>query len=140
MDRNGRIDQQKALIVKTLVDAVPNCQAIYLFGTWGTDAERPDSDVDIAVLPDHPLEPVHRWKVAQALASLIGRDVDLVDLLAASSVLRLQVVANGELLHASSQDVAEGFADTVFSSYARLNEERRGILNDVRQRGNIYDK
>jgi predicted nucleotidyltransferase len=126
------------LIIKTLLEAIPGCQAIYCFGSWGTEAERPDSDIDIAVLPLHALAPVHSWELAQKLASLAGRSVDLVDLLRASTVLRMQVVAYGERLYSSDVEGVEQFEDTVFSSYVRLNEERREILADVRQRGSIY--
>ena len=34
----------------------------------------------------------------------------------------------------------EQFEDTTFSSYAKLNEERREILADVQQRRNVYGK
>lgn len=127
-------------LVSTIVDAVPGCQAIYRFGTWGTADERSDSDIDLAVLPPLPLNPVRRWELAQELASLAGRDVDLVDLRQASTVLRLQVVAHGERLHCADDDSVARFEDAVFSSYARLNEERRHILEDVRQRGSVYGK
>lgn len=128
------------LFVKTLLDAVPCCLAIYRFGSWGTVDQRNDSDIDIAILPQPPLGQVSRWKLAQALASLAGRDVDLVDLLCASTVLRMQVVAHGELLYSNGSSEVDQFEDTVFSSYARLNEERREILADVLQRGNIYGR
>lgn len=127
-------------LIKALVEAIPDCQSIYRFGSWGSEAERPDSDIDLAVLPVAPLDPVLRWELAQKLASLAGRDLDLVDLLRASTVLRMQVVAHGERLYSADAGEAEKFEDTVFSSYVRLNEERRGILDDVRQRGNIHGK
>lgn len=127
-------------VVQHLLGALPGCQAIYRFGSWRTEAERPDSDIDLAVLPPERLEPIRRWELAQALASLAGRDVDLVDLLAASTVLRIQIVAHGERLHACDLPAVERFEDMVYSSYARLNEERREILADVRQRGSVYGK
>jgi predicted nucleotidyltransferase len=127
-------------LTDTLREAIPDCQAIYRFGSWGSDAERSDSDIDLAILPVTPLDPVQRWDLAQKLASLARRDVDLVDLLRASTVLRMQVVANGQRLYTADFNVVEQFEDTVFSSYVRLNEERRGILDDVRQRGNIHGK
>jgi len=130
----------KELLVATLRDAVPHCLAIYRFGSWGTDAQRPDSDIDIAILSPQALDSVCRWEVAQTLASLAGRDVDLVDLLRASTVLRMQVLAHGELLYSIGSSEVVQFEDTVFSSYARLNEERREILADVLQRGSIYGK
>lgn len=130
----------KEQLIKTLLAAIPDCRAIYRFGSWGTDTQRPDSDIDLAVLPARPLDSVHRWELAQALASLAGRDVDLVDLARASTVFRMQVVAHGERWHCADTTEVEQFEDMVFSSYARLNEERREILADVRQRGSVYGR
>ena len=128
------------VIVKVLLGSLPDCQAIYRFGSWGTEAQRPDSDIDIAILPARPLEQVQRWELAQTMAVQAGRDVDLVDLLRASTVLRMQVLVHGERLYAPDAVSIERFEDMVFSSYARLNEERSDILADVRQRGSIYGK
>lgn len=130
----------EARIIKILLDVIPDCQAIYRFGTWLTKDERPDSDIDLAVLPSAPLEPVFRWELAQRLAVRAGRDVDLIDLLRASTVLRMQVVAHGQRIYCADLNQVEVFEDFVYSSYARLNEERRCILADVRARGNIYGK
>ena len=127
-------------LVAKLLENIPECRAIYRFGTWGTAAERPDSDLDLAFLPACPTGSVHRWELAQQLARLAGRDVDLVDLLAASTVLRMQVLTNGERLYCSDCTAVESFEDTVFSEYARLNEERREILEDIRLRGTVYGK
>jgi uncharacterized protein len=130
----------KEQLINALLEAIPGCLAIYRFGSWQTEAERGDSDIDLAVLPPEPIDPVRRWELAQALASMAGRDVDLVDLLGASTVLRIQVVARGQRLYCADLHAAEQFEDAVFSAYARLNEERREILADVRKRGNVYGK
>lgn len=127
-------------LVQVLLAAVPDCQAIYRFGSWGTENERPESDLDLAILPDVPLDSLHRWELAQKLAILAGRDVDLVDLLAASTVLRMQVLAQGERLYSADETFVARFEISVLSSYARLNEERREILDDVRRRGTVYGK
>jgi predicted nucleotidyltransferase len=37
-------------IVKAVLTFYPDVEAIYLFGSYGTEDERPDSDVDIALL------------------------------------------------------------------------------------------
>ena len=130
--------QLKESLVATILESLPGCLAVYLFGSWGTEQQRHDSDLDLAVLPPQPLEPMGRWQLAQTLASLARCDVDLVDLLSASTVLRMEVVAHGERLYGAESSEVERFEDTVFSSYARLNEERRDILADVVRRGNIY--
>jgi len=134
-----RMDLKEQLVQK-LLENVSDCRAIYRFGTWGTAAERPDSDLDLAFLPCTPTDTVRRWELAQQLACLVGRDVDLVDLLTASTVLRMQVLANGERLYCSDSAEVESFEDLAFSEYARLNEERREILNDIRQKGSVYGK
>jgi len=126
------------ILVKQLLEELPDCRAIYSFGSWGTSAQKPDSDIDLAVLPATPMNHLRCWELAQSLASLVNRDVDLVDLLSASTVLRLQVVATGERLYSADDYIVELFEDTAFSSYARLNEERREILIDIRARGSVY--
>ncbi len=124
--------------IETICSVVSDCLAIYCFGTWGTKDQRPDSDIDLAVLALSPLDSVACWDLAQQLASMAGRNVDLVDLLKASTVLRMQIVASGERFYCASTNEAEKFEDTVFFSYVRFNEERHLILKDVKKRGNVY--
>ena len=125
-------------LVEKLKTAIPGLLAIYRFGSWDTASARRDSDIDLAVWTRQPLDPVRRWEVAQDLASEAGRDVDLVDLVQASTVMRAQVVAAGERLYCADRDACEAFEDRAFSDYARLNEERRFILDDIRHRGWIH--
>ena len=40
-------------IIGVVFKHYPDVQAVYLFGTYGTDGQWPDSDVDIAVLLPH---------------------------------------------------------------------------------------
>ncbi|MCK5914879.1 MAG: nucleotidyltransferase domain-containing protein [Deltaproteobacteria bacterium] len=127
-------------IIETICGTVSDCLAIYRFGTWGTTDQRPDSDIDLAVLAGSPLDTVVCLNLAQQLASIVGRDVDLVDLSKASSVLRMQIVASGERFFCASDSEAESFEDLAFSSYVRFNEERRFILEDVKKRGNVYGR
>jgi uncharacterized protein len=128
-------------IVDHVRAALPNAIAVYQFGSAGTPYERHDSDADFAVLtnaPDPTLTPERLWDLAQQLAIHLGKDVDLVDLRAASTVMRIQVIAHGKRLWCSDMYACEVFEDFVFSSYARLNEERKGILEDIRRRGSIH--
>jgi len=125
-------------LINTIRAGVPDCLSIYRFGSWGTADERGDSDIDLALLASSTLDSMVRWDLAQKLASVAKRDVDLVDLLNASVVMRMQVVARGERIYSADDNVVERFEDMVFSSYARFNYERRYILEDIKNRGNIY--
>ncbi len=90
MENNDRI-------VRLILQHYPNAKAIYLFGTYGTPDERPDSDVDIAVLlsPDESRTAgsLTTSPAQRALATVLGKDVDLINLRKAPTVLQKEVVA-----------------------------------------------
>lgn len=119
-------------------EEIPGIAAVYRFGSTAQGQEHRGSDVDLAVLPERPVDPVHRFRVQERLARLLGRDVDLVDLASCSTVMRMQVIANGVALRTFDAATRERFEDYVFSSYARLNEERRAILERVRREGTVH--
>ena len=128
-------------VVARLRESVTGLRVVYRFGSHATEAERADSDLDLAVLTDPPLDPdarMHlRWTVAERVAALVRRDVDLVDLGSASTVFRAHVVTSGERLWCADVAEAERFEMYALSAYARLNEERAGILRDIHARGRI---
>ena len=121
-------------------EAVPDVIAVYRFGSTVSGQIHPESDVDLAFLASQPLEPVRRFELQEKLATALHRDVDLVDLRAASTVMRMQVISQGTLLFASGAGEADRFADYVYSDYARLNEERKAILEQVRREGTVYGR
>ena len=127
-------------LIEHIRQAIPNPVALYRFGSQAQGTAGPESDVDLAILASEPLSPLSLFDLQEELAALLHRDVDLVDLAPARTVLRMQVVSTGECLYSGDDRMREEFETRVFSSYARLNEERRGILDDVRARGSIYGR
>lgn len=125
-------------LVARLTAALPAVEAVYLFGSADTPDERGDSDVDLAYLSFQTVDPVLRWEYAQELATWLKRDVDLIDLREASAVMRAQVVAHGRRLYCRDETVCARFEDSVFSAYARLNESRREILQQIAHQGRIH--
>ncbi len=116
----------------------PAVQAIYLFGSVACGEAGAQSDVDLAILGEREVDPVLLWETAQEIADVVGREVDLLDLRAVSTVMRMQVISRGERIHCQDAMAAETFEDFVFSHYALLNEERQAILDEVRERGSAY--
>ena len=125
-------------MVDTITAALPDVLAIYLFGTHGSDFERSDSDIDVAVLGHQPLDSLVVWELSQHLATKLGHEVDLVDLAGASTVLQAQIIVQGERLWCASVAHCGQYEVFVLSAYAHLNEERRSIIDDVVSRGNVY--
>jgi predicted nucleotidyltransferase len=130
------VHQQK--LIAYLVKNVPGIIAIYRFGSQARGMTHPGSDVDLAILAHRPLPPAQRFDLAQDLAVLVKQDVDLVDLRCASTVMRMQVVSTGECIHGADEPERRRFEMLVYSDYARLNEERRDILRQIRERGRVY--
>lgn len=102
--------------------------ALYLFGSTVTGGQHAASDLDIAFLSSRPVPTRQTFDAASDLAALAGRDVDLVDLARASTVLRAQVVGTGRLIYESDPCRVGEFEMYAISDYARLNEERREVL------------
>jgi len=125
-------------IVATLLASLPDLQAAYRYGSAGGIYERKDSDIDLALLAAHPLTLVEKLQLAAKLSRLTGRDVDLNDLRSLPVTLRVQIVMEGVRLYAKSIPAAEEYDSRTLSDYVRLNEERRGILDDIRRRGSIH--
>lgn len=94
----------------------------------------------MAVLPASRLSSTARFDVQERLAASLGRDVDLVDLTSATPVMAMQVVGHGRLLYDRDPERRGRFEDRVFSAYARLNEERRAILDRIASEGSVYGR
>ena len=114
--------------------------AVYVHGSWGTPDERPDSDLDIAVLAARPLALEERLDFVRRieLATGAAHQIDMADISHANSVFAALVITNGDRVYSKGSE-ADRFEMKVLASYARLNEERKGILEDIGKRGTIYN-
>jgi predicted nucleotidyltransferase len=124
--------------VSQIISEIPDVQAVYVFGSVATGEELPGSDVDVAFLAPRKLDPVERFRLQERIAALVGRSVDLVDLQAASTVMRVEVLRNGEVLYDAHPGVRAMFEARALSEYASLNESRAGILADIKARGSVH--
>lgn len=70
-----------------------------LFGSLAADRATSNSDLDLGVAADHPLDIDLKTVLIEELAQLLGRPVDLVDLQTASGVILQQVLAKGTLIY-----------------------------------------
>lgn len=68
------------------------------------------------------------------------QSVDLVDLRVASPVMAIQVIGTGRVLLDNDASARGRFEDLTYGVYARLNEERRGILQRVAAEGTVYGR
>jgi predicted nucleotidyltransferase len=125
-------------IIRAIQKYLPQIIAIYRFGSAGTTWERPESDVDLAILADQKLQATTRWELADVIASILHKDsVDLVDLSQAPTVLSFQIIDSGHRIYCADKTACHLFETHTLSDYVRLNEERSEILEDIKKRGKV---
>lgn len=129
-------------IVHILTEHYPALQGIYLFGSYATEREWPESDVDIAVLlpPIMAKEtgPLRISPCAVALTMAIERQVDLVNVRLLSTVFQYEIICYGRLIQIADIHAVAEFEMVVMSLYQKLNEERIHILNDFYETKKAY--
>lgn len=126
-------------IIDFLCAAYPNIISIYLFGSFATKNANTSSDIDLAIYPPSKLEGVELWKKSQALANLLHHEVDLIDFNAAPTVLQFQIIHHGKRLFCRDTLQANLFENAIDSLYLELQERRKTLIEDIIQRGKIYD-
>ena len=116
-------------LINLLKQAIPSVKLIYLFGSYAKQQATVESDIDVAFLADKKLLPVNRWEIQQQLAEQLDIDIDLVDLLSASTVMQNEIIHQGKCIFSLNNEQGK-FEMQVMSMYQNLNEKRADILTD----------
>jgi predicted nucleotidyltransferase len=129
-------------VLRVVLEHYSSTQAVYLFGTYGTADEWPDSDVDVAVLlppeearrsPSLMMTPCH-----VALTDILGKPVDLLNAREVATVFQKEIISSGPLLTTPDAEAVAESAMLTLSFYQKLNEERAAILKAFRETGRAY--
>lgn len=111
---------------------------IMLFGSAVNGRLRAESDIDLAYLSDREMPAYDLFMLSQQIASILRRDVHLLDLDQVSTVMQAQVIANGKVILDREPPRRQEFFILVLKKYARLNEERASILAKIKERGSVF--
>lgn len=117
---------------------IPALSSVYLFGSFAAGLERADSDVDLAIFAGRALERARLIELAHQLAGILRRDVDLIDLAAASTIMQMQAIGEGALVAAPRPLEAALFEVRVMRDYQDLKARRADIEADIAARGRVY--
>lgn len=130
-------------MIRIITGFYPSLQGIYLFGSYQTEREWPDSDVDIAILfpPDMAAKEASlifsNCKIN--LEEFLNKELDLINLRLVSTVFQFQIVTTGRLILSNDQRAVAEFEMLTLSYYQKLNEERAGILQEFYKTGKAYN-
>ncbi len=126
--------EKKNKIVGLLREKIPGIYAVYLYGSYACGKEHPGSDIDVAFLSSQKIDAIERWNVQEFIAAELDCDIDLVDLTAASTILRKEIIEKGRILFNGDKFRTDSFEMTSYSMYLDLNENRKHILNDLKEK------
>ncbi len=133
-----------SLALEIILGYFPKAQAVYVFGSYGAEAQHAESDLDVAVL----LNPIavkkidpRKWiDISLKIVKATGIEkVDLINLRQASTVFKKEVIQTGRRIYCADEYAAEEFEMITASLYQKLNEERREILQAFYESGKAYD-
>ncbi len=133
------IEAIKAQVLPSLLAALPELRALYLFGSHASGSARPESDIDLAIDAGHALPADECLELALELAQRLDRELDLVDLRSASAVLRREILTNGVRLYVAAPVAEQDALEAAWlTEYLDLAFIRREQLADIQREGRIH--
>jgi len=106
----------------------PDAWALYVFGSFARGDQRPDSDLDLAVLLPPQVDFRDKLALIARLSRQVGREVDLVNLRRASLDLVHELLREGKPLRIRRDSDVLGWEAEQMTEYADFNPRRAGIL------------
>jgi predicted nucleotidyltransferase len=105
-------------LLVAVLRAGPPLRFAMLFGSAAKGTQRTDSDVDVAIFPDDPqLSLADELSLQTSLTRTCARDVDLVRLDRAPTLVRWQVVRHGRVLLEPRPFTAARFIAAAIADY-----------------------
>lgn len=102
--------------------------AIYLFGSYASGNEKPESDVDLAILGDRSFDKKKLFDAALELGVKTNKDVHLVDFQTAPPLLKVEIISKGKILFCADGEKRLVYEMRALKEYEKLNEEREIIF------------
>ncbi len=115
--------------INDVLGAAPGIAAVLLFGSAVRGRLRPDSDIDVAALFEHDAIPgiEERLALRQRLEEAVQRDVDLIVLNDAPTILAFQALRYGRLIACPRPRVYHEFVMRLVTEYADFKRIRKPI-------------
>lgn len=118
--------------IRAILERHGNIRLGILFGSLASGRATRESDADLAILADTPLDAEFKIALIDELAVAAGRPIDLVDLRSVGEPLLGQILKHGIRLFGRDADYAELIKRHVFEE-ADFMPYRRRILAERRR-------
>lgn len=123
-----------------LLGKLNNVEAIVLFGSYSRGKEKFDSDIDVAIKLSKPLEKDNIISLKNEIEEILGIDVHLIDLYSINEDFRYEILISGKTLYCKNEYEFEMYKLKCFSEYLMFSEDRKTIIDKVKNGGTLYGK
>lgn len=113
--------------------AQPGIKLGILFGSLARGRARLESDLDLAVAADQPLESEAKMALITTLAQISGRAVDLIDLQAVGGPMLLQALTTGKVIYCADRLLYAELIKKMLFQQADMMPYYRRMLTERRQ-------
>lgn len=117
--------------IRQVLNRNPHILLAVLFGSLASNTAGVESDLDLAVSADRPLEANEKMQLIEDLANLTGRPVDLVDLSTVGEPLLGQIIVGGRRILGDDTRYALLLSKHLFNQADFMPYQRR-ILRERR--------
>lgn len=128
----------KENMVDLVRSALASTELIYLFGSAATSFFSENSDIDLAILASNDPSVEACMGLIGLLRDQTQREIDLVMLNEANTVLKKEIVTKGELIYSKEEEKKVSFENKVYQEYLTLNDDRRPIIEGIFEDSSIY--
>jgi predicted nucleotidyltransferase len=127
-----------AEVGRVVEELFPEALGVWVYGSFADGYARPDSDLDVAILPDRPIDSWDRHERAVEVSSRLGRTVDLVDLRTVPLLLRFEALRIGKRVAARDPLACDRFESLMLDMYQQYYAEQRDRFADIEALGRVF--
>lgn len=132
MSNLNKLIETDSTAIKQVLDRHPIIRLAVLFGSLAKGEAGRDSDLDLAVSADRPLECHEKMQLIAELADALGRPVDLVDIFTVGEPLLGQIITRGKRILGDDTRFAVMLSKHLFNQADFMPYQSR-ILKERRQ-------
>lgn len=136
MESTDIIEKSKEI----LLHEVEDLDAIILFGSYARGKQKTTSDIDIAIKPIEELNSVKMLDIKNKIEDAIGIDVHLINLNTINEDFKYEILISGKTLYCKNEYEFEMYKLKMYSNYLLFSEDRKPIIDKIKNGGTLYGK
>lgn len=115
-----------------------NLHSIILFGSYARGRQKYNSDIDVAIKPTDKIQEQELINTKNEIEKIIGIDVHLINLDEINDDFRYEILLTGKTLYCKNEYELEMYKLKKYSDYLLFSEDRKVIVDKVKQGGTLY--